>query len=68
MGGDLDCAASPAPSPEARTFSVRLLPNLLPNAVGRARKETEGERLDTQDVPLNRSVLGCTGDGARRSQ
>ena len=40
-----------------------LLPNLLSNAVGRAGRETDGERSDTQDVLTNRCILGCTGTG-----
>jgi hypothetical protein len=45
----------------ARTFSVLLLPNLLPNAVGREGKETDRERSHAQDGPTIRALLGYTG-------
>jgi hypothetical protein len=45
------------------------LPKLLPNAMGRVGKETDGERSDPQNVQINRGVPGCSGmgqDGAPR--
>jgi hypothetical protein len=40
-----------------------LLPKLLPNSVARRGTETDGERYDTQEVLINRDVLGSTGMG-----
>jgi hypothetical protein len=46
-----------------------LLPNLLPNAVGRPGSKTDEERLDTQKALIDRGVRGCVGmerDGSER--
>src|SRR5262249_33964120 len=49
--------------------NLTLLPNLLPNAVGRAGSKTDEKRLDTRKPPIDRGVLGCAGtdqDGSER--
>jgi len=38
-----------------------LLPNLLPNAVGQGGKETDAERSDTEEVPINRGFPVAAG-------
>jgi hypothetical protein len=38
-----------------------LLPNLLPNAVGQRGKETDAERSDTEEVPINRGFPAGVG-------
>ena len=38
-----------------REQNAILLPNLLPNAVGQRGKETDAERSDTEEVPINRA-------------
>jgi hypothetical protein len=49
--------------------SATLLPNLLPNAVGQTGKETDVERSNTEEVPIERGFPGTGGtnrDGSGR--
>jgi hypothetical protein len=43
---------------QQREQNAILLPNLLPNALGRAGKETDEERWDTQRMPTDQVVQG----------
>jgi hypothetical protein len=46
-----------------------LLPNLLPNALGPTGKETDAERYDIEEMPINWGFLGRVGtyrDGSGR--
>src|SRR5262249_53404913 len=52
-----------------RTKRDFLLPNLLPNAVGRAGKKTDEEHSDVQNVPTSQGDEGWTEtgrDGSKR--
>jgi hypothetical protein len=47
---------SHVPSPGAENIKGMLLPNLLPNAVGRAEMETDDERWDLREMPTKWDV------------